>query len=844
MNVKYNGLALRFSFGQSFMEYSFSSPPTYNKIWMTLMKPRIKQLIGLSGCLTLSLGAAEHALGQLEEAMVTAQKREQSLQDVPISMSVLTAENLDQQYITETVSLAQAVPSLNFQAGFAPSSTNFNIRGVASYAFEGGIQPSVAMVVDGVSLARSGEFISELADIEIIEVLRGPQGTLFGRNTTAGAINITTRRPSTELEGYVEASFTDDDEQLYRARLSGPLTEAVAGSLNVFYQDRDGFIENIYPGGIDGGGMESWGGRAQLDLNLSDSVQLLLSGDYRDAEHGSSASVTAMAEPTLDGIPAPGLNLREIMQGDGDPALGQRVIADIFRINTNDNDSFEEELDSWGFSAHLTWEVDDALKFVSISAYREWHEAVNPDIDAGPSQLSNGGYGLPIALAHTSNTPSSNIPLSRPFENEYFTQEFRLEKTGQSLDWTAGVFYTDFEENVKEGFALYIPFDPAFGEGYTTSVQTDNTDELTAFSAFFDGTYRVSDALEIYGGYRWTYEEVDVSYNSPTYLVLDSAGVSEFDLENNIVNFTAPVDPVAHTVGEADTDHTGWSARLGASWQFSDDSNLYATVSRSFVGIGADISRTGNPGAAFIDPTTAEAVELGMKTMLLDGTLQLNGAVFWQDVEELQTSALLPGTIQTVNLNAGDLDIFGVEIDALWAYSDYGRISAAASYLDAETKNLLQPCWSGQTIETGCNIDLNGNLITDPAAAVQTDMDGANAPNTPELAYNIGISHIFPLENLSFDIHGSVNYVWQDEVSFPLNGDPLLVQDSYGLLNFSLSMIDKEDRYEVMLFGKNINDEEFVSGATESSGFIARKSIRLSRGAQSYYGVRLKYNFR
>ena len=123
-------------------------------------------------------------------------------------------------------------------------------------------------------------------------------------------------------------------------------------------------------------------------------------------------------------------------------------------------------------------------------------------------------------------------------------------------------------------------------------------------------------------------------------------------------------------------------------------------------------------------------------------------------------------------------------------------------------------------------------------------MDGANAPNTPELAYNIGISHIFPLENLSFDIHGSVNYVWQDEVSFPLNGDPLLVQDSYGLLNFSLSMIDKEDRYEVMLFGKNINDEEFVSGATESSGFIARKSIRLSRGAQSYYGVRLKYNFR
>ena len=143
------------------------------------MKSLVKRFIGWSGCLTLSLGGMELAFAQLEEVKVTAQKREQSLQDVPISMSVLTTESLDQQYITETVSLAQAVPSLNFQEGFAPSSTNFNIRGVASYTFEGGIQPSVAMVVDGVPLARAGEFISELADVERIEILRGPQAVSY-----------------------------------------------------------------------------------------------------------------------------------------------------------------------------------------------------------------------------------------------------------------------------------------------------------------------------------------------------------------------------------------------------------------------------------------------------------------------------------------------------------------------------------------------------------------------------------------------------------------------------------------------------------------------------------------
>ena len=807
------------------------------------MKKFMKQLLGLSGCLMLSLGAANHAFGQLEEVIVTAQKREQSLQEVPISMSVITSENLDQQYITETISLAQAVPSLNFQDGFAPSSTNFSIRGVASYTFEGGIQPSVAMVVDGVSLARSGEFISELADIERIEVLRGPQGTLFGRNTTAGAINVTTRRPSAEMEGYIETSFTDDDEQLYRARLSGPLSEMTAASLNLFYQDRDGHLKNLYLGGDDGGGIESWGARAQLDVNFSDSVNLLLSGDYRDAEHGFSPQVTLMAEPSLDGVPAPGSNLRVIQQGDGDPVLGQRVIDDMFVINLNDADFANQELDSWGASAQLTWEVNEELRAISITAIREWHEGANPDVDSGPGQLSNGGYGLPISLAHTSNTPSRNIPLSRVSENEYFTQEFRLEKTGQALDWTAGVFYTDFEERVTDAINLYIPFDPTFGEGYATSAQVDNSDELTAFSVFVDGTFHVSETLDIYGGYRWTHEEVDVVYNSPTYMVLDSAGISEFDLENNVINFTAPVPPVANNVGDADTDLSDWSARLGMSWKFSDVSNLYATLSRSFVGIGADLSRTGSAAAAFLDPTTAEAFEFGVKSMLLDNSLQLDAAVFWQDVEDLQTSALLPGTITTVNLNAGDLDIFGIEVDVLWAYSDNGKISASVAYLDAQVKDLLQPCWPGQTIATGCNIDQNGNLVTDQGDAVQTDMEGANAPNTPELAYNIGISHIFPLDGQSFDIHGSLNYVWQDKVNFPLNGDPLVAQDSYGLLNFSLSMVDKEDRYTVTLFGKNINDEEFYNSSSEASGFIARQHVRVTRGAQAFYGVRLQYNF-
>ena len=184
----------------------------------------------------------------------------------------------------------------------------------------------------------------------------------------------------------------------------------------------------MYPGGKDGGGIEAWGTRAQLDLNFSDSVNLLLSGDYRDAEHGFSPQITLVAEPELDGIPAPGLNLREIQQGDGDPLLGQRVIDDLFKINLNDPNFAEQEFDSWGVSAHLTWEVSEDLRAISITAYREWSEGVNPDVDSGPGQLSNGGYGLPISRERIpAIRRRSNIPLvTGPSENEYFTQEFRL----------------------------------------------------------------------------------------------------------------------------------------------------------------------------------------------------------------------------------------------------------------------------------------------------------------------------------------------------------------------------------------------------------------------------------
>lgn len=175
----------------------------------------------------------------------------ETIQDVPISVSVMTAEDMSDAKIDSSVDLALASPSISFQQGFGPVASSFGMRGLGTYALEGGIQPSVSFVLDGVGLARVAEFQSELGDIERVEILRGPQGTLFGRNATAGAINMVRVGPSEDFSAYVEGSVTDDDEYITRVMVNGALSDKVNGRISAYNKDFNGFIDNIYPGAED-----------------------------------------------------------------------------------------------------------------------------------------------------------------------------------------------------------------------------------------------------------------------------------------------------------------------------------------------------------------------------------------------------------------------------------------------------------------------------------------------------------------------------------------------------------------------------------------------------------------
>jgi iron complex outermembrane receptor protein len=341
--------------------------------------------------LTLPLGAiptplvAEEKASRrtLEEVLVVAQKREERKQDVPISMNVMSDVQLTEQNITTVTDLARIEPSLNFQQGFAAHSNNYAMRGITSYSLEGGIQPSVSLVVDGVPLFRAGEFASELADIARVEVLKGPQGTFFGKNSTGGAINLVRKRPTEEFEAKVSVSFTGDDEKMTSGVISGQLMENVNGRLAAFYKTRDGHIKNEFENNQNDGGEESWGVVAKLDFPFSETTNLLVTGEYRLAESGLGPQITV-----INTVP------------EKDAIISQDIFDDPFKTKTNTETA--NDVENWALTAEFKHDLSDTLSVSSITGYRKYHAQTLSDIDASPASGTNP-QDVPVVHIPVSN---------------------------------------------------------------------------------------------------------------------------------------------------------------------------------------------------------------------------------------------------------------------------------------------------------------------------------------------------------------------------------------------------------------------------------------------------------
>jgi len=770
--------------------------------------------------------------GVLEEVIVSAQKREQLLTEVPLSVEVFGSEELSRGSVTNSRQLFQLSPSITFVEAYSQSGSSMAVRGVSSLAIEGGLQSSVVMIVDDVSYARFGEFLVDLADIERVEVLRGPQGTLFGKNATAGALNISTKRPSEEFALNLEASVTDETEQFYKASITGPITDSVRYRVNGFYRELDDFISNINtakaappspasaqnaPNAING--YESQGIRAQLEIDLSDSVNLLLAADWRDFD-GNGGQNQVITPRTAD-------TARHIAEIGYEPQFGQDFI-DI------DGDGFVVTETS-GVSADLRWSINENLTFRSITAYREFEETSETDVDNTPFGTTAGGASLQYFMVGESNNP-----VYREFD--YVNQEFQMEVTFDAATAVLGVFYNDFSEitTVATPFAI-----PAFGI-ISASGFVDGGADNTTWAIFGDATFDFNENWSVFGGLRYTDETLDYSIANTSVVALLGA-----TYEQSVDNYLAARDaafmaPAVQFDGSVSENEV--TGRIGVTYNFSDNRSAYLSYSTGYKGPGVNLSRTAtDPDNATLEPETATAVELGFKGGFLDNRLYLGVALFSQEIDDLQLSQLIPGTINSQLVNAGSLESTGVEIDFNAALTEGLSVNGGLVYLDAETQGLINTCYPGQIYATGCQAGFDTEIpdSSSPSGFLKSarDLAGEQAPLAPEYSFRLGVNYDWVLNNMPFNIYARYDFNWRDSFTSRLGADPQVEIDSLGLSNLSVGLLDKDGHWEVTLFGRNIGDEFHMGNVYEVNGLIGRAVGYTTREAFAYWGVRARYSF-
>jgi len=658
-------------------------------------------------------GAAQAEPASALDIVVTAQRREERLIDVPIAVTALSGDTLANNQVRGIDTLQQLVPSLTFTQSTNDLNNNVRIRGVGTALFNVGLESSVSFVVDGVVLSRQGQGFQDLIDIERIEVLRGPQGVLFGKNATAGVINVVTKRPSDSLTFEGEAVIAEQDEYRLRGSVSGPLGTRAGFRLTGFWNDVGGHIRNIATGRDYNGG-ESYGVRGKLEFEPSDTLNLLLIGDYRKSKADCCQfQARSFANPVALSLLAPIVPSR----------TNTRVQNDAATFNNTEQ---------WGASLEANLQVGDHT-LTSISAYRTWDFANNIDVDGlnNPKPL----FLLPLVATGIGqfNVNGGTTDIKQ------LSQELRISSpTGGFLEYVAGLFYYDLDLdrgfNRRVFFCLpggangpAVPGQPCAVPQPRSTFHDANT-KTKNYAAFGQLTANITDALSLIGGFRVQKEKVSYSGNRP------GTGILGGDL---------PL--LGPSVGANSVSDTDLSLKGGVQYAFARNAQAYFTYTQGYKGRGYDVEVTANFATQQpVRPETVDAYELGFKGATADGRLSVNVALFHQKYDDLQVQATtqVNGLNQFVQTNAGSSTSKGVEVEFTARPTDRFTLSGGLTFLDADIN----------TSGTNCNLSQVAIIIAPTAAQPSNtcfrftgeaaglnrqNIDDGRLPNAPKYRLNL-----------------------------------------------------------------------------------------------------------
>lgn len=681
--------------------------------------------------------------GGLNVIVVTAQRREQDIQDVPISVTAISGDDLTEIGIRDPRDLTLVVPSLSIQAGTSSTTTSLFLRGVGIGDFNSNTTGAVGVYVDDVFLGANAGKLFNVFDSEGIEVLKGPQGTLYGRNTTAGAIRFSSRKPTDEFSANAAISYGRFNEVQAEAGVGGPiigdvLKARVAGT----YLRRDGWMLNRVTGNKLNA-LDMWAGRAIVDFTPNPDVLVRAivhggqnRGDARQFQHRGSG-VDLFGNPiVVDGVPLDGLGYADT---DGDIDAGDFDVEGKERVDV--------------FGASLTGKFDfGGVTLTSISAYEQVRRNTLEDTDASPNAVLTATY------------------IDRP---EQYSQEIRLQSNDSGpVNWIVGGYYFHDKLVTNSSFDILrvlrdpndLPgtFDPANSIGNYAYPYTQKTE---SWAAFAQADVELTDRLTLTGGLRYSVDSIDFDYQA------------FFD---DVV-----VVPVIDFQGSETFRDLSWRAAL--SFKASDNVMLYASSSKGYNSGGFAGGSSSDPAQLQpFDSETLYAYEAGVKTDLLGRTLRFNAAAFYYDYRDLQvfvfdTSGVLP--VQR-KLNAGNAEIYGLEVELQAQPSRYFNAFVNASFLHAQYKDFI--------------------------ALAAEDYAGNDLVNAPDFSLSAGFTVTQPLPGgSSLQLRADGNF--QSETFLTPDNARANRVEPFGTANVRFSWLSADEKIELALWGKNVTDTRYTT---------------------------------
>jgi len=689
----------------------------------------------------------------LGEIIVTARKREESLQDVPISVSALTGKQLEDMGVPDLVAIGQSMPNVTLEASRATNSTlTAFIRGVGQQDPVAGFEGGVGLYLDDVYLARPQGTIFDIYDVERIEVLRGPQGTLYGRNTIGGAVKYVTRRLPDETELGLKLSVGTYSQLDVIASGSVAVTDGFRMGASVASFQRDGFGTNLFTG-AEQYDKDILAGRLSFEFTPSDDIFVRLAGDY-SVDDSTNKDGHRLTVNTITGAPV----LPDVFDSRGGITTIPSSITTL-----------DQEVKQGGVALTIDWKVNEQWAFKSVTAYREDDSEAPIDFDS---------------------LPDDHFDVPAVYNNDQFSQEFQVNYSGDRMDGVFGLYYLD--ANAFDAFDVILG-DLLGGAGVTSFTLGDF--DTKAWAAYADVSFDLSEQWSASLGGRYTNDERDGTVFRETYI----GHGSPYFGNTTAISITAP-DPDGVPEFNGSREDTDFTPRVSVSFKPNGDHNLYASWSQGFKGGSFDPRGAyGTPevGEGF-EPETVDSYELGWKSTLAGGRVRSNIAVFYADYEDVQVPASIAidtngdgvdDSFAGATTNAAKATIQGAEFEGVFQFTDAFSATIAFGYIDAEYDEWLVAI---------------GGVLTDISSL-------RDFQNTPETSGNLTLRYEWPLALFGSDgslaLAGAVTHRGDTQQFETANA--LLDQSGYELYDASLVWTSDDRRYQAALHGRNLGDEEY-----------------------------------